>query len=228
MATGPVAAIHTSRQSPMPLSGGSGFQSTNVMARSPGSGGKTSIASALDSPGRATAVMSNSNRRQAPASLSEAAICLPLSHTLARKLSPSKPSQAVLPRISAGILNSVRNHHGLRKGLSSGIGRLEKFTPMPYFTPGTDRRFMSKYGSGNFFAATSALKTVEGTAASVQSRGRKPAADSAAPVSRTSAEDRMAQPCRRSILFSGAAATTATAQAKARKNRRIKKFLATE
>src|ERR1035437_3441316 len=130
MATGPVAAIETSRHRPMPLSGGNGFQSTKVMARSPGSGGKISTASALLSPGLAAAVTSNSKRRQAPASLSEAAICLPLNQTLARKLMPSKPSQSVLPRYSAGSLNSVRNHHDLRKGLSAGIGALEKLKPM--------------------------------------------------------------------------------------------------
>src|ERR1039458_10021258 len=82
MATGPVAVMETSRQSPIPLSGGSGFQSTKVMARSPGSGGKISMASALAPPGRAAAVTSNSNRRQAPVSRSEAAICWPFSQTL--------------------------------------------------------------------------------------------------------------------------------------------------
>ena len=148
MATGPVAVIETSRQSPMPLSGGSGFQSTKVMARSPGSGGKISMASALVPPGLAAAVMSNSKRRQAPASFPEAAICLPLSHTLARKLMPSKLSQSVLPRYSAGSLNSVRNHHGLWNGLSSGMGALEKLNPMGYLTPGAERRFVPKYGSG--------------------------------------------------------------------------------
>src|ERR1035437_1248072 len=130
MATGPVAVIETSRQSPMPLSGGSGFQSTKVMARSPGSGGKISMASALVSPGLAAAVAANSKTRQAPASLSEAAIGLPFSQTLARKLIPSNPSQSVLPRYSAGSLNSVRNHHGWRKGLSAGMGALEKLKPM--------------------------------------------------------------------------------------------------
>src|SRR5215472_2792447 len=170
MAAGPVAAIQTSRQRPIPLSGGSGFQSTKVMARSPGSGGKISTARALVSPGFAAAVTRNSNRRQDPASLSEAATCLPLSQALARKLMPSKPSQSVLPRYSAGSLNSVRNHQGLRKGLSSGMARLEKFTPMPYLTPATERRFMSKYGSGYFPAATSALKTVDGMVAAYQPR----------------------------------------------------------
>src|ERR1035438_9846021 len=100
------------------------------MARSPGSGGKISMASALAPPGLAAAVTSNSNRRQAPASRSAAAICWPFSQTLARKLMPSKPSHSVLPRYSAGNWNSVRNHHGLWKGLASGMGALGKFEPM--------------------------------------------------------------------------------------------------
>src|ERR1035437_6688481 len=130
MATGPVAAIDTSRHRPMPLSGGNGFQSTKVMARSPGSGGKISMASALVSPGLAAAVTSNSNRRQAPVSFSEPAMFSPFSQTLARKLMPSKPSQIVLPRYSAGSLNSVQKNHGLWKGLSAGMGALEKLNPM--------------------------------------------------------------------------------------------------
>src|SRR5690348_9842974 len=110
----------------MTLSGGMGFQSTKVMARSPGPGGKTSTARALARPGSTAAVTLYSNRRQAPAMRSGEAIRLPFIQTAARKLMPEKRSQAVLPRKDSGTGNSVRYHQECRKGLSGGISMLEK------------------------------------------------------------------------------------------------------
>src|SRR5215831_17089578 len=95
---------------------------------------------------------------------------------------------------------------------------------MPYFTPGASRRFMPKYGSGYFFASTSALNTVLRAGAEYQPVARNPAVDSAAPVSRTSAEDWMDHPLS-TILLSAARAAE---QARTRSNRRIKKFLKIE
>src|ERR1017187_6860780 len=75
--------------------------------------------------------------------------------------------------------------------------------------PGAARRFFLKYGSGETPAATRALKTVVGRVAGCQAReGRNPATERAAPFSRTSAEDWMAQFFRSSIFDSGAAAAT--------------------
>src|ERR1017187_762102 len=115
---------------PIPLSGGAGFQSTKVMARSSGVGGNTSTASALGLPGTAMPVTSNSKRRQAPAILFALAIWWPLSQTLARKLMPSKWSWIRLPAYSAGAMNCVRYHQDDRNALSGGIGILEKFSPI--------------------------------------------------------------------------------------------------
>src|ERR1039458_5618254 len=126
---------------------------------------------------------------------------------------PSNPSQSVLPRYSAGSLNSVRNHHGLWKGLSAGMGALEKLNPTGWLTPGAERRFVPKYGSGETRAATSALKTVVGRVAGCQAVRRNPGVESAAPLSCTSAEDWIAQFCRSSIFDSGAAAATCVSQA---------------
>src|SRR6516164_7689185 len=122
----PVATMRTSRQTPISLSGGMGAQSTSVMARSCGCGGKTSIASALLSPGFAAEATSNRNNRQVPANCSDVATCKPFIHTLARKLTPSNSSHSVFPLYSAGSLNSVRYHHDCRNGLEGGIWMLEK------------------------------------------------------------------------------------------------------
>src|ERR1017187_564226 len=149
----------------MSLSGGSGFQSTKVMPRSWGVGANTSTASAFVALVLVSAVTSNSNKRHAPAILAAVAICFPFSHTLARKLMPSNPSHRVLLLYSAGIQNSVRYHHDLANGLSSGRPKFEKFRPMPYVVPGIWRRFMPAYGSGYTLSRTSALSTVEGSVA---------------------------------------------------------------
>src|SRR5437879_2641374 len=62
-ATGPLEARNTSFQIPMFLSGGVGFQSTQVMPRSYLSGAKTSRASALVFPGLRNLVTLNSYAR---------------------------------------------------------------------------------------------------------------------------------------------------------------------
>jgi hypothetical protein len=129
-ATGPVARRVTSRKRPIILSGGEGFQSTKVMARSVGVGAATSIARTLVSPARMNDDTSSSNTREAPAICFESATSRPLSQMAARKLRPSSRSQWVLPLASTGTGNSVRYHHGTRYGLSSGISRLEKFWPI--------------------------------------------------------------------------------------------------
>ena len=57
---GPLSVRATSPQRPMFLSAGVGFQSTHMMARSWGSGPKTSAATALIAPAFASGVTSNS------------------------------------------------------------------------------------------------------------------------------------------------------------------------
>ena len=56
---GPLSVTYTSLHRPMFLSGGMGFQSTHVTARSVTSGAKTSTATALRAPGRAQRVTSS-------------------------------------------------------------------------------------------------------------------------------------------------------------------------
>ena len=81
--------------------------------------------------------------RHDPAISSAATICCPLSHTLALKLTPPKCSQTLRPAASAGSVNSVRYHHGTRKGLSSGISMSEKLPAISYSVPGMSRTFMA-------------------------------------------------------------------------------------
>ncbi|PYQ54958.1 MAG: hypothetical protein DMF78_03855 [Acidobacteria bacterium] len=59
-AMGPLSVRETSLHRPMSLSGGMGFQSTQLTARSVGVGAKTSTATALRAPGRARPVTSSS------------------------------------------------------------------------------------------------------------------------------------------------------------------------
>ena len=59
-ATGPLVTMSTPRHNPMFLSGGAGFQSTNVMARSLSVGEKISTANTFCLPGRAASVILNS------------------------------------------------------------------------------------------------------------------------------------------------------------------------
>src|SRR6266567_2541589 len=82
--TGPLVVISTLRYRPMFLSGGAGFQSTNVIARSFSVGEKTSTARTFGFPASAASVMLNSQVRQAPATSSFFPICFPLSQILAR------------------------------------------------------------------------------------------------------------------------------------------------
>jgi hypothetical protein len=123
------------------LSGGIGFQSTKVMARSPGVGADTSTARAF-APGRATPVTSISWTRNAPAVFAASAIFLPLSQASKRKLTPPIRSHSVRPAASSGSVNTVRYHQGTAKGLSAGIGTFEKLVPTLYDVPGNVRRFM--------------------------------------------------------------------------------------
>ena len=57
---------------------------------------------------------------------------------------PSKRSQNARPGGEAGSANSVRYHQDERNGLSPGMGRLEKFFPIGYVAPGSERRAMPK------------------------------------------------------------------------------------
>src|ERR1700735_1257707 len=118
------------------LSGGVGFQSTQLRPRSSGVCGKTSTARAFILSGTTRSVTSNSNSLQVPAMVFESATSRPFSHTLARKLIPSKCSWTLLPRYPAGTVNCVRYHHDERKGLPGGIGIEEKVVPMVYVVPG--------------------------------------------------------------------------------------------
>ncbi len=61
--TSPVARTRTSRNRPMALSGGAGFQSTQPIVGSPGFGGKTSMARTFFSDILTSAVTSMAKRR---------------------------------------------------------------------------------------------------------------------------------------------------------------------
>ncbi len=110
------------------MSGGIGFQSTKVIARSPGVGAVTRTASAF-TPGAAAPVTSSSWMRKAPAVFAASAILRPFSQASKRKLTPAKRSHSVRPAASRGRVNSVRYHHGTANGLSAGIATFEKFVP---------------------------------------------------------------------------------------------------
>ena len=59
-ATGPLVTISTLRHNPMFLSGGAGFQSTKVMAKSVSAGAQVCTASTFACPGFAASVILNS------------------------------------------------------------------------------------------------------------------------------------------------------------------------
>src|SRR6266436_87197 len=130
IATGPLLVTYTSCQIPMFLSGGAGFQSTQVSAKSSGCGGNTSTASVLTPPGLATSEISNSKMRKVPATSFASAILCPFNQIFALKLIPSKCNDNFCPRLFSAIRNSVLYHQELRKGLSSGIATFEKFCPI--------------------------------------------------------------------------------------------------
>src|SRR5262245_59573322 len=100
---------------------------------------------------------------------------------------PSKRSQVVGP--SAGSATSVRYHHDTLKGLSAGMGRFEKFLAIGYVVPGSERRFMARYGSPYLPVAARAAATVPGTGTGSQPSVAKPGADTASPPPVTRAED---------------------------------------
>src|SRR5579885_917142 len=102
------------------LSGGVGFQSTQVMPRSFFLGAKTSTASAFFLPGSSVLVTSNSYVRYVPATSSASATFWPLSQLLARQLIPRKFSHPVLP-LPSGTVNSVRYHQEQANGLPFGM-----------------------------------------------------------------------------------------------------------
>ena len=81
--TGPLSVRYTWPHSPMFLSAGVGFQSTHMIARSSGSGPKTSTASAL-APATAIPVTSNSKCRNVPTTSVAVPICRPFSQMFAR------------------------------------------------------------------------------------------------------------------------------------------------
>ena len=81
---GPLSVTYTSLQMPMSLSGGIGFQSTQLKASSCGSGAATAMASALRAPARACFVTSRSWRRKVPTTSLAAATRSPFSQTSAR------------------------------------------------------------------------------------------------------------------------------------------------
>ena len=83
-ARGPLSLRYTSPHNPMFLSGGVGFQSTHMKARSWGSGPTTATATAFASPGRTSPLTSSSCRRNAPTTSSDPATRAPLSQTVAR------------------------------------------------------------------------------------------------------------------------------------------------
>src|SRR5438034_11120352 len=124
------------------LSGGVGFQSTQVIARSRGCGAKTSTATTLRAPARANRVMSNSYRRNVPATSFLVAARVPFTHTFARKLMPLKFSHSVRPRIDASRSNSLRYHQETLYGLSAGFGSSANWPPIGYVVLGIARRFI--------------------------------------------------------------------------------------
>ena len=95
----------------------------------------------------------------------------------------------------------MRYHQEWRNGLSGGMGRLEKFMRDGVRRAGDGPQVHAEVrGRGRHALATSALSTVEGTVARYHPRGWNAGVEMAAPDSRTSAEDWIAQPWRSSIL----------------------------
>src|SRR5437868_58561 len=109
----------------------------------------------------------------------------------------------LFPLKLAGRTNSLRYHQGTMKGLSCCIAILEKFAPIGYVTPGRDRRFIPKNGSGYTFCFTNAANTVVGTLAAYQSFGWNAGVERVSPFSATLHEDCRRQPSRRKRVASG-------------------------
>src|SRR5579872_599284 len=106
---------------------------------------------------------------------------------------PSNSSEIVLPLYSAGILNSVRYHHGWRNGLDGGIWMFEKSSNIGYVVPGSERRFIPTYGAEYTWSSTRALRTVDGRVAGYQPCIEKPGLEIVAPSDCASADDWMNQ-----------------------------------
>src|SRR3954447_13201694 len=100
------------------LSGGVGFQSTKLIAKSVTLGANTSTASVFF-PAFTNFVTSNSWMWYAPATSFASANCLPLIQMFARQLIPSKCSANCLFAFAGGTVNSVRYHQGTAYGLPS-------------------------------------------------------------------------------------------------------------
>ena len=82
------------------------------------------------------------------------------------------------------------------------MGRFEKFMPIGYVTPGMERRFMPKAGSGYTFCFTRAATTVVGTVTAYHPVGWKRGVESTSPRCCTLAEDCSVHPSRKESLDS--------------------------
>src|SRR5712692_10621406 len=136
---------------------------------------------------------------------------------------PSRWSAKARGESAGGNVNSVRYHQAGLNGLSAGMGKSVKRSPMGYVVPGIARRFMPKYGSRYVPFSTSAPTTVFGTVTLYQPLGRYPGLERVSPFSATWAEDWIVQPARSGRRSSApAAAGIARARKEAVRNGQVR------